>query len=272
MPLILRALALSVLTLGLPLFQAIAQTKSSVTKEPEVNASFRDQAEVEIKTPPKSATTQATATTGALAPEQTATMLQLEDPFDPPRLRDFQWNFGIALSPYKPQGTVEVSGVGSQNLGSTGSSLMPSLSLGTLYGLTDGSMGAFEIGAEFQVGFASQKSSLTTQIGTAIDGRLNSTLFDGRAVIRWGSDFKSKLHGRIGVGVGRYSVTQTSDNSLARWSRDGGLSTFLLGADYKMSRKWLAQVNYRSFGKRGNFSSDLTVPASHIELGTQVIW
>lgn len=272
MPTTLRALALSLLVLGLPLFQASAQTIKSVTKEPEVTTSFRDQAETAIQTPPASATTKATATTGALSSEQTATMLQLEDPFDPPRLRDFQWSFGAAVSTYKPQGMVEVSGVGSQNLGSSGSSLMPTLSLGTLYGLTDGSAGAFEIGVEASVGFASQKSSLTTTNGTALDGRLNSTLMDGKAILRWGSNFKSKLHGRIGLGIGRYSVTQTSDNSLARWSRDGGLTTYLLGADYKLARKWLAQLNYRSFQKRGNFASDLSVPASHIELGTQVIW
>jgi hypothetical protein len=245
--------------LFLPISNAQAQT------------SIREQAVTEIQSLPASSSKQS-AITGALSPEQTATMLQLEDPFEAPRLRDFEWGFGVYLSNYKPQGTVEVSGIGSQNLGSMSQTLMPSLSLGALYGLTESFLGAFELGLETEAGFSSQESNIQTANGTSLGGRLNSTLLDGRALLRWGQEFKSKLHGRIGLGIGRYTLTQTSDSSLARWSRDGGLNTLLLGLDFKLSKKWLAQANYRSFSTRGNYPAGLEAPASRFELGAQVVW
>lgn len=277
----LRRLIATALVISMPIFQADAQSKksSSVSKIPaastlpESNISVRDAAETEIKTPPASSTrSQGTATTGALSPEQTATMLQLQDPFEAPRLRDFEWGFGVFLSSQKPQGTVEVSGVGTQNLGSLSSNLTPSISLGTLYGLNEGSMGTLELGLEAEAGFYSQKSSITTVTGTQIDGRVNSTLMDGRLLARWGQAWKSKFHVRGGIGMGRYTVTQTSDNSLARWSKDGGLTTYLLGFDYKLGRRWMAQLNYRSFSQRGAFPDGLQTPASFAELGAQVVW
>ena len=262
--------------LALLTFQANAQTSKTkaakdVAPAPVAETSMRDQANTEIQTLPAS-TTKQLATTGALSPEQTATMLQLEDPFEAPRLREFQWGFGLHLSNYKPQGSVEVSGLGTQNLGSMGSTYMPSLSLGTLYGLNESGMGAIELGLEAEAGFASQNSNVVSTNGTNMSGRLNTTLLDLRALVRWGVGFKSPLHIRAGMGAGRYTVTQTSDNSLGRWTRNGNVNTLLLGLDYKLSKRWVAQVNYRAYGKRGSLPDGLETPASGIDLGAQVIW
>lgn len=255
-------------------FQANAQTtkkKFTAKPTPPPEVSIREQASTEIQTLPAS-TAKHTSTTGALSREQTATMLILEDPFEAPRLRTFQWGFGIHLTNYKPQGTVEVSGIGNQNLGASNSTYMPSISLGTLYGLNDSSMGAFEIGVELEGGFATQESSVRSGNGTILKGRMNTSLLDARAQVRWGQGFKSPVHVRAGYGVARYTVTQTSDSSLARWTRDGNLTSMLLGLDYKLSRKWVAQVNYRTYGTRGGFPQGLDAPAAGFDLGAQVIW
>lgn len=269
----LRLLAISCLVIFLPHLQAIALDTKSASTVSQIPLSIRDTAEIEIKTPPASAShPKFQATTGALSTEQTATMLQLEDPFEAPRLRDFEWGFGFFVSSQKPQGMVEVSGVGTQDLSSLKSSMTPSFSLGTLYGLTEGQAGTFEIGGEAEFGFASQESTLKTASGSQIDGRVNSSLIDGRLLVRWGSGWKSKFHGRLGMGIGRYTVTQTSDNSLGRWSKEGSLNTYLIGVDYKLGKKWLAQVNYRDFGNRGAFPEGLQVPPAFVELGAQIVW
>ncbi|PIS10215.1 MAG: hypothetical protein COT73_10525 [Bdellovibrio sp. CG10_big_fil_rev_8_21_14_0_10_47_8] len=232
---------------------------------------MRDRAQQELKNTPSSET-KASDVSGALSHEKSEGILRLEDPFEKIPLRNFQWGLGVHLQPYQPRGRITNESFSSQELETTGSTLMPSISLGALYGLAQTDIGFFQGGLEGEVGFMSQKNTVTTITNKSVDGQLNSSLTEARALVRWGKHWTSRWHGRLGAGVGKLSITQSSDNSLARWSKDTTFNSYLVGVDYQLNRSWLAQMNYRTYQKGLGSGDSIQVPTSQLDFGAQVVW
>lgn len=246
---------------------ASQKTDASLT-----TSSLKEQAETAVQeTPLIQKGLKKTETSASLSADASASLLKLEDPFEAPRLREFEWSFGFHLTQFQPQGKVELSDVGTQNLSTFKTTVMPSISLGTLYGFSESSAGTFEFGVEFEGGLASQTTQFTSETGSLIDGRLNSSILDSRAILRWGQNWKSPFHAKAGMGFGTYNANHVSDRTLASWSKSMGLTTYIMGLDYKLSDDWLAAINYRDFAKRSG-GNDLPAPKAHLELGTQILW
>ncbi len=206
-----------------------------------------------------------------LSAEQTSLILKLEDPLQKIQLREFQWSFGFALQSYQPKGQISINSNTEEDLQKTNSTVMPSLMLGSLYNAVENPTLALQFGPEIEVGYTSQSVQIGQQSGE-ISANLHSLMSEVRFLNRIGKTFDSKFHGRIGLGLGRLSLTQASSNSLGRWSRNGDYVSFLLGGDYQITRQWAALANYKVIQSRQNWPSELAKPDNQLELGAQVLW
>lgn len=209
----------------------------------------------------------------SVAPGSNSLIFNVEDPYHEPRVRNFRWDFGVLLQNYVPRGQVETSTV-TENLAGIRSTVMPSISMGALYRLNTENLnlGAFELGAQAQVGYATQPVSLHNLSGNETQGQLNSLMTEIRSDLRWSQSLESKWHGKLGLGMGRLNLTQTSDNSSARWSRTGSYNAVVLGLNYDLNHRWSVMGQQKFMSAKSDWPGEVELASSQFELGTEVLW
>jgi hypothetical protein len=233
--------------------------------------SMRLLAETEVVKVSTQNTSKIAPTTGALSQEQSASILKLKDGYQPPKARNFQWTLGFRAGQFQPQGTVVIPGVSEQSLGDGKASVMPSVSLGSLYSFSSGRFGNWQWGLEGSMGLASQNVNVQTA-GPVVGARINSSFVDGQTLIRWGLEQDSRWHISGGIGYGRLTMNQTSDESLVRWSKSADYRSVVAAADYRLTENWQVEARNRWQRPIGNSKSELVIPGSSFELGAKVIW
>lgn len=245
----------------------------AVAAEPTMFANLSEQAQSELARPTPPPSKGAAQTPAAPATTAGELVLKLEDDYQEPKARDFLWTFGFFLQQHSPSGQASMNN-SSENLSDSGTTLLPTISVGSLYNINDGidsAVGAWQVGIEGEVGFTSQKISV--QAGNQeIEARLNTTLAEIRALARWGAHLQSRWHARLGFGRGQLNYTQSSDNSLARWSETGDYQAFLVGADYQFNPRWAVLAQAKTISALNNWPSSIDVPSTQLELGAQVLW
>lgn len=225
----------------------------------------------EIQAPTNTPVNTKRASDAALPADSTSSgILRLKDEYHSLKARQLIMTFGVQLQSYKPAGSSDATGTGSSyNLAEVGSTVLPSISLGTLYNLASNRSGDWQLGLEGEAGYISQKTDVATSTGS-ISARLNTTLLDLHPLIRW-SPRNSKFHLFTGYGWGHATVTQSSSSSVGQWSKSGNTNTWLLGADYAMNEKWLVQLASKSVTiSKADDGFDL--PSNQVELGAKVLW
>ena len=209
-----------------------------------------------------------------ISAKQTELILKLEDDYQDPKVREFLWSFGVFLQEHRPEGTRSLA-TGDENIGDSGSTFLPTVAMGALYNLSNGREdsvgGAWQVGLEGEAGFTSQKIAIQTA-GQSFDARLNTMLTELRVLARWGLTLKSKFHARLGAGQGRLNYTQSSDNSLMRWSENGQYHSFLLGLDYGLTRRWTALVQAKTISAQSSWPTSIDAPSTQLEIGAQILW
>jgi hypothetical protein len=234
-------------------------------------SSVRLLAESEVLKPAGQPASKAKHSTGALSADQSASILRLSDEYQPPKARNFQWTFGFAASQHQTKGNVNIPGVANQNLNEAKKSTMPAVSVGSLYTFKNNTFGTWQVGLEGAFGLTSQNTSVQT-VGPLVDARLNSSFVDAHTLLRWGPAQSSRWHLAAGLGYGRYTVNQTSNESLVRWSKSADYRSTLAAVDFQVSEDWVIEARNRWQSPIGNSNPELLIPNSTLELGAKVIW
>lgn len=197
--------------------------------------------------------------------------LKLADPFEPLTMRTFVWTFGFQAQSYQPQGRARLADQTGYALSQAGSTVLPSVSLGTLYNLGRSQAGHFQLGLNGQLGYTSQNIKAETSNNVALDARLSTTQLEGKILLRWALRAESKLHLLAHGGIGQLAVSQSSNNSVARWSESAIYQTSGLGLEYNLNDAWLTHLTYNH--KSINESeTTLDIQNNNLELGAKVIW
>jgi hypothetical protein len=225
----------------------------------------------EIQAPASTPVTTKGASDAALPVNETSSgILHLKDDFHSLKARQVIMTFGVQMQTYKPSGVSDGSNTGaSYDLSRVGSTVLPSISLGSLYNLANNRSGQWQVGVEGEAGYISQKASVPTGNGS-LSARLNTTVFDVHPLVRWAPQH-SKFHLFTGYGWGHATVTQASDSTVGQWSKGANTSTWLLGADYAMTEKWLMQLTSKSVSI-SKASDGFDLPSNQLELGAKVLW
>ena len=232
---------------------------------------LKQTASQEIQAPANISVPATTASDAALPADGASSgILRLQDDFHSLKARSFLMTFGIQMQSYRPQGQSDGSTTGSAYaLSDVGATVLPSVSLGTLYNITQNRSGEWQVGLEAEAGYTSQKASVATSSGS-MNARLNTTLMEIRPLIRW-APRHSQFHLFTGYGYGRASVTQSSSSTVGQWTKSGATTDWLLGADYAMNEKWLVQLASKTMTV-SKASDGFDVPSQQIELGAKVLW
>lgn len=266
---------IALITATLPLFLAFsasAQTKKANAKKVEEKPvlSLQQQAEEATKISDPKVLSQIET-----APEAQVSSgaLTLDDPFEPLTMRTFVWNFGFQLQSYQPQGVANLGDQATRyNLSEAGSTVLPSFSLGTLYNVGHSpTFGKFQLGLNGQAGYISQNIKAVTSNNVAIDAKLNTTQLEAKASLRWSYKPTSQLHVLAQAGIGQLNVSQSSENSMARWNQSATYQVSGLGLEYNLNNEWLAQANYNQKSMRDE-NSELDIQNNNIELGAKILW
>src|SRR6185312_1774707 len=256
-----------IMALGIGLLFSLSALAADSTLSAE---QLKQTAQQEIQAPTNAVVSEKTASDAALSPDGASSgILRLQDDFHSLKARQFLMTFGVQMQSYRPQGQSDNSTGSSYSLSDVGSTVLPSVSLGTLYNITQNRSGQWQAGLEGEIGYISQKASVATASGT-MDARLNSTLMEIRPLIRW-APRHSKFHVFTGYGLGHASVTQSSASTVGQWTKSGNTTDWLLGADYALNEKWLLQLASKNITvSRADDGFDL--PSNQVELGAKVLW
>lgn len=234
----------------------------------ETNQTLRELAQKNLLENPSSNSSQNFSS--GLSQAQAQGLLQLEDPFEGENARNFLWMFGVSFRQYKPEGQAQLSTGVSYDISDAGSTVLPSLSLGSLYNVGQGKAGAWQVGINGELSYIQQKISLNTDI-TQLDGRLNTAMIEGQLITRWGPNLSSPWRIHAGYGRGHATLTQSSSSSVGQWSKSGQFQSWLIGADYAVSKKTIVGIQSRTLAVL-NGSSGFSLPKNHLEGGVKVLW
>jgi hypothetical protein len=196
-------------------------------------------------------------------------ILRLQDDFHSLKARQFLMIFGVQLQSYRPQGQSDTLTSSSYSLSSAGSTVLPSLSLGTLYRLAENRSGRWQLGLEAEAGYTSQKTVVPVASGS-VNARLNTTLLEIHPLLRWAPG-SSHWHLFAGYGMGHATVTQSGTNSLSQWSKSGNTADWFAGTDYAFDEKWLVHLTAKQM-QISKADAGFDLPSNQVELGAKVLW
>jgi opacity protein-like surface antigen len=238
------------------------------TPSDQESMSLQQRAEQEAKITDQKAINQA-----AQIPEAqiSSGALVLEDPYEPITMRTFVWSFGFQLQDYQPLGRATLAENTSYNLSQAGNTYLPSVSLGSLYNLGNSRAGHFQMGLNGQLGYTSQNLKAYTSNNTLLDTRLSTTQMEAKLQLRWALQAESKLHVLAQAGLGQLNVSQSSDNSVARWSESAVYQISGLGLEYNVGPEWLAHLTYNQKSIQDK-SSNLDIQGNNTEVGAKLLW
>jgi hypothetical protein len=220
--------------------------------------SVREMAEREAQGRPEKSVNTITPTTAALSSDGASSSLQLKDGFVPISTRKFLWTFGFSVTSFESYGKESLSNQVVQDLGREERTSLYSVNFGYLSDPQE----TQQFGLEAELGTGYQRVALTGLESTTTEARLNTILSEVRGLTRWGESTNARWHYRVGVGAGRLQQTQTSAFSQAGFSRENYYASALGGIDYRLSKTWIANFNYRL----------LSFPTSQFGLGVQTLW
>lgn len=233
---------------------ANASASSSSLKSPEM----------ELTRLPRGAA-QTSANPALDARPSSASILQLRDEYVVLPKRAYLVSFGADLTNYNPKGTVESLGV-TYDMSDAGAQPLPILSWGTLVDFRNG----FKAGASLQAGYLSQGLTVTLPSGLETSARLNTTELRFLPEAQYKFSVDGSLGLRLGYGLGQRNITQTSQDSAARWSESVQYQTLLTGVLYEVRPEVLVQAQYEIQSALNE--SPIELSSSEVGAGVRLVW
>ncbi len=175
---------------------------------------------------------------------------------------------GLRLETYQPLGQAVFSDQSTTSLGSTGQTLLPTLSYGVLS--KSSSLGEFQTtyGLEVTGAFTSQEINLVSGSLLTMSGKLQTSLLSVKPMMRFHWRAKQKIFTRISAEAGLEQLNFNSDSS-GSFSRSSGFVGYGMGLEWDPFERYGFILDYYSrIGTSAN-QNDWSPAASSYQLGAQ---
>lgn len=199
--------------------------------------------------------------------------LKLEDPSLELRDRPWLWTFAFKVQTLKPAGTGTVAR-NTFDFSTYGQAVMPSIELGILFDLVQGSSVSWSSGLAAHAGASTQTTELAGSNGYIYDqARLNTTILSGI----WNNRFKTSSLKNVSfllnpeMGVINYAQSATGTD-LANLSQQNNFWGVGLGVEYAFNKKWGIVAEYKNRKAAVADIAKADIQPQSFEIGTSVVW
>ncbi|MBX2993732.1 MAG: hypothetical protein KF681_02895 [Bdellovibrionaceae bacterium] len=191
-------------------------------------------------------------------------MLRLEDNYETPRARDFDFKVDLSFESFKLKGLVPNANLGNYDAERAGDIPLFALHFGFLYPFTP----KFSAGLSAFGGYGFRQYDLTAPNGSSVNPRLNVVAYGFAAEGRY--QFTKNWFGDLAYENGQMGIRQSSsETTLAQWSENGATTASRLSAGYTFASRWELSGGYL---QRKLSSSRFDLESSQWSLATGVKW
>ena len=188
-----------------------------------------------------------------------------------PKVSRNSTSLGIQFENYRPVGTGEIIGVSTYDLQQSGSTILPSLALGTMSPKIDLGEMILSYGLEGTLGYTSQSLNLITPSGVNIDSKLQTLKVSIAPALTYHWQSLEKLETRAQAGLGWMQLTQSSESSLARWTKQSQYWFYSVGVAWNWTSSFATSLMYSERKSLEN-RTDWSVSAANVQVGAEVKW
>lgn len=161
-------------------------------------------------------------------------MLRLEDRYQTPRWRNYDFRADLTLETLRISGDAPNRNLGVYNVDRAGDVPLATLRFGFLAPVMQSRLSA---GLAAFGGYGLQQYDQQTPNGASVKSRLNAVTYGASAQARWG--WTSKLFSELSYEQGQFNWRQSSpDTTLAQWSEDAKSDAARLGLGYNFAQNW----------------------------------
>jgi hypothetical protein len=234
---------------------------------PAIELSLKEAAEKEVRTPGAPIVKKSRSSEVQIE----ATLLKLKDPKPEVVGRNFKYTSTFKINRWAPKGNTSIASSVVYDLSDSGSTWLPSLSLGFDSPNKEVSFGNLSLGADAELGYSTQKVDTTLATGFRIrENRLNSTLLSAGPSLSAKFNNLEKMSFKISPRLGSTNYTQAGVTSAASFSKRADFAALAVAAAYAVDSNM--QLALESQFNRNLGQSTVKIQNNTISLGANIIW
>ncbi len=178
-------------------------------------------------------------------PKESPATIKVQDPKPIDINTGWLWLMHLKIQQFEPRGRGEVRLTSQYDLSSTGSTILPELSLITLPLRTVIKSFPMYAGFNASVAFTNQMTHLVLPSGYFVDeAMLNTTVSTLGFVFGFRPKVESKISFLLNPQYGKVNYTMVSSSPTAQFNTDSSFRGFGLVASYEVNKHWATNLSY----------------------------